>query len=318
MSSVVSQTYETIPSRDRKGAVASRTGRHTLRLLAYKPAWLFLVVPLVSGGCGLPARLGTDLRGESVAKTFYVGGAGIFGNIGALDVPKGLRQGGFEGAAEVFAWQSKIGWSLRDHLDRSRNQTQALRLADKIEEDLDRFPDNPVNIIALSAGTGITTWALEQLREGYTVNVVVFFGSSLSRNYDLSSALKHIDGGLYNFYSRKDQVLRNLVPLAGTVDRRYLGKAVAGLRGFVIPRGVDQKSRQLYRARARNMPWVPAYRRYRYRGGHTDGTRRSFIRHIVTPLLLEERVVQEPQATTQPTTAPSTRPTSDPTRGSDE
>lgn len=283
-----------------------------------KPAWLFLILPSILCGCGLPARMGTDLRGEPIAKTFYVGGAGMFGNIGSLDVPKGLRQGGFKGATEVFAWQSKIGLTLRDHLDRSRNQAQALRLARKIEEYLDRFPGNPVNVIALSAGTGITTWALEQLREGYTVNVVVFFGSSLSRNYDLSSALKHINGELYNFYSRKDQVLRNLVPLTGTIDRRYLGKAVAGLRGFVIPRGTDQESRELYRARARNMPWVRAYRRYHYRGGHTDGTRRSFIRHIVTPLLLEERIVNELQPTTQPTTVPSTRPTSNPTRADDD
>ena len=275
-----------------------------------KTAQTFLIaaIPAVMCGCGLPARMGTDLSGEEAGKTFYVGGAGMFGNIGALDVPKGLRQGGFEGAAVIFDWQSRFGWSLRDQLDRSRNQEQALRLAQEIQAYQDRFPGKPVHIIALSAGTGIATWALEQLPDGYGVNAVVFFGSSLSRSYDLTGALGHVDGMLYNFYSSKDQVLRNLVPLTGTVDRRYSGKLVAGLRGFAIPRGVDGAGRDLYRARARNMPWVRAYRRYGYRGGHTDGTSRSFIRHIITPMLLEHRERPQRPATSQPASGPATRP----------
>ena len=260
-------------------------------------------------GCGLPARIGTDLRGEAAGKTFYVGGAGLFGNFGALDVPKGLGQGGFEGATEIFDWQSRFGWSLRDQFDRSRNQSQARRLAQEIQAYQDHFPGKPVHIIALSAGTGIATWALEQLPDGYGVNVAVFFGSSLSRNYDLTDALGHVDGMLYNFYSSKDQVLRNLVPLTGTIDRRYLGKSVAGLRGFAIPRGVDRAGRDLYRARARNMPWVRAYRRHSYRGGHTDGTSRSFIRHIITPMLLEHREPPRRRATSQPSSGPTTRAT---------
>jgi len=68
-------------------------------------------------------------------------------------------------------------------LDRSRNESEARRLAERIELYMDEFPGRRANIIALSAGTGIATWALEALPSKYHVGPWVS-RSALSRDYD--------------------------------------------------------------------------------------------------------------------------------------
>ncbi len=257
---------------------------------------------LVCGaGCNFAARLGTDLEGERFGKTFYVGGAGqVLGNTGSWDVPRGLRQGGYRGAIEVFTWQSPISIvALLDQVARDRNYEQARRLTRKIQDYLDEHPGRPVNIVALSAGTGIAAWALEQLDEGYSINSVFFLASSLSSNYDLSKMLEHVNGRVFNLYSSRDTVLRGMVPLTGTVDRQYRGAGVAGVRGLAIPRRASDETRELYLRYVRNMPWMRLYQRFNHFGGHTHGVRRSFVKNIITPLLLRT----EAEAGDRPTEA---------------
>ena len=149
---------------------------------------------------------------------------------------------------------------------------------------MDQYPGRPVNIIALSAGTGITTWAIQSLPAGYEVNHVVFVGSSLSRDYDLSPALRRIRGNLWNFYSTNDPILRYGVPVAGTVDREYAA-SVAGLYGFSPPTGADERVVELYRRVLRNMPWRQQYAQYGYRGRHTNSIRRAFVKAVMAPLV---------------------------------
>lgn len=236
-------------------------------------------------GCAWVAKMGSDQRGVSVGKTFYIGGAGPFGHVGSFDVPEGLRAGGYRGAIEVFPWQSWIGWTIRDQIDRYRNDAQGRKLAAKIRAYLDAYPERPVNLVALSAGTGIATWALEHLPPPYRVNHAVFFSSSLSRNYDLSDALQRIRGKLYTFYSPADPILKYAVPIAGTVDRDAGAGSVGGLVGFAPPRSASPAVLRLYEEKVRNMPWRRMYSRYGYDGGHTDATSVDFVGRVVAPLL---------------------------------
>jgi len=230
--------------------------------------------------------LGTDPTGREIGKTFFLGGAGPLGSVvGSVDVPRGLRKGGYRGAIEVFGWQSVFGGTLRDQMDRSRNQGQAERLAQRIKDYLDHYPGRRVNIIGLSAGTGIATWALESLPPEYDVGSVVFLGSSLSRQYDLTTALRHVDGRLFCFYSPKDPVLRFGLRIAGTVDRETFEPNAAGLSGFALPADVDDETRQLYRRRVRNRPYHERYRQYGYYGYHADSTSSEFVAKIIAPLL---------------------------------
>ncbi|TWT44813.1 hypothetical protein RAS1_12310 [Phycisphaerae bacterium RAS1] len=260
-------------------------------------------------GCAWLSYVGTDDRGVALGKTFYIGGAGYLGNVGDIDVPKGLRRGGWRGAIEVIGWQSVIGGALRDQLDRERNLEQAQRVARRILNYVERYPGRPVNLIALSAGTGIATWALESLPEHVRVQNVVFFGSSLSRRYDLREALTRVDGKLYNFHSSRDPVLKVGVPLAGSVDREFA--TAAGLNGFAPPSGTDARGLRVYGDKLRNMPYRSEYARSGYHGLHTDATHARFVRKYVAPLIA--RVWRQPAASDgpQPASQPASAPRAD-------
>jgi len=233
--------------------------------------------------------LGTDTRGSEHGRTYFVGGAGGIGNaVGTVDVPKGLREARYKGSIEVFAWQAVLGGTLRDLVDRDRNEGQARRLAARIEEYMDAYPGRRVNIVALSAGTGIATWALEALPKERSVGTVVFLGSALSRNYDLSAAMQKIDGHLYCFYSADDPLLRYGLPITGSVDRKDGETSAAGLYGFTLPAKADNAKRDWYRSKLRNRPYKSEYAAYGYYGLHADSTSPQFIAKVVYPLLCEE------------------------------
>ncbi len=249
-----------------------------------------LLTALVAGlcclcGCNAITYVGTDYQGEEYGITYYVGGAGPLGHIGTTSVPGGLRDAGYRYATEAFGWQSVVGGTLLDQVFRTRNLGQAQRLARRIERYADKNPRGKINIIALSAGTGIATWAIEDLRPDIRLNTVIYLGSSLSRDYDLSRALDRVDGKLYNFHSPNDDVLRLAVPLTGTVDRDFAGPG--GLYGFIPPPLCAPDVRMIYRERLRNVPYRSKFARYDNKGGHTDGTNRAFVREILAPLILE-------------------------------
>ncbi len=238
-------------------------------------------------GCAALSLLGTDEHGRELGRTYFVGGAGSVGNVvGTIDVPKGLRAARYRGSIEVFGWQSALGGTLRDMLDRGRNEAEARRLAERIERYLDQYPGRRVNIIALSAGTGIAAWALESLAPKYHVGSVAFLGSALSREYDLGPALRRIDGHLYVFYSERDPLLKYGLLLTGSVDRESTG--AAGLYGFELPSGANEKTRRAYADKLRLRPYKPEYGNYGYYGGHTDSTSPKFIAKVVYPLLNEK------------------------------
>lgn len=250
--------------------------------------WLVGALAALTGGtsgCTWMSYLGSSDVGLEHGKTFFIGGAGPVGQaVGTMSVPRGLRTGGWPGAVEVFAWQSVVGGTLRDQVDRGRNLKQAERLARRIQDYQEQYPGRPVNIVALSGGTGVATWALEALPENCRVHAVVFLASSLSQRYDLSAAVRHIDTRLYAFNSQTDSVLRVAVPMTGPIDRDTRPVA-AGLYGFALPPGAGAETRELYRARVSNIRYRTEYALYGHRGGHTGATSRVFVQYVVTPLL---------------------------------
>lgn len=247
--------------------------------------WLCLCA---TGGCTWMSYIGTDDTGAEFGKTYFVGGAGPIGSaVGVTTVPEGLRRAGYRGAIETFGWQSVVGGTLRDQTDRARNEEEARRLARRIQDYLDKHPGRRVNIIALSAGTGIATWALESLDQDCHVGTVVFMASSLSRRYDLSRALGAIDGELHNFFSANDQVLRYGLPITGSIDRQQSWPSAAGLYGFTASARTSHEDRLLYLQKLFNHPYRLSYRRYGNYGQHTDGASEKFIRRVIAPLLSE-------------------------------
>lgn len=239
-----------------------------------------------SSGCGTAVKLlaKTQQQGDrEFGLTYYLGGAGPIGNVGSLDVPGGLLDAGYKGAVEVYTWQSLT--HAGDQINLSRNRAKAAELAAEIKRYRRKYPEQKINIIALSAGTGIAAFALEYLPEGIQIDHAVFLGCSLSSRYDLTRALRRIRGGLYVVYSEFDPILKNVVWYTGTVDRSSAEDGVAGLEGFRLPEHKGPDTERQY-AKLHNVPYRYEFYDYGYEGRHTDSTRREFIREFIAPVIL--------------------------------
>lgn len=256
---------------------------------------------LSAGGCV------TSSSRAPMGKTIYVGGAGNIGPFGTAEIGYALLFAGYDGQYEPFIWQSGRG-AYSDQTAINRNQRVAVSLAERLKRYLEAYPNAPLNIVALSAGCGITTFAIERLPEQYRVNNVVFLGCSLSNRYDLSQMLKRVRGSVYVYTSSSDLVLNQIVSRTGTVDRR--SDLAAGLYGFLPPPQQTDEGRRLYR-KVVQIPWRKEFIRLGWVGQHLDSVNYRFIRRevayrLMTPPLRvyppQPRLVRE--TTTQPVAQP--------------
>ena len=242
----------------------------------------------------LPANFGCPQVLEPLAKArevgdpekgaaFYLGGAGPIGHIGSWDVPQGLSDGGYTGLAEVFTWQGMT--HAGDQINLSGNREKAIELANRIMEYRRQHPGQQINIIALSAGTGVSTFAIEYLPEGVNINKVIYLGCSISSRYDLTRMLKRISSGLYVLHSPYDRILRDVVWYTGTVDRQDAAEGVAGLEGFRPPLRTGPDTEVQY-TKVHNIEYREEFSLTGYEGGHTDSTKRDFVREYLAPVLL--------------------------------
>lgn len=174
----------------------------------------------------------------------------------------GLRAAGLPHRVVHFRWQQGLRATLTfaDLWRTAHHRTSADRLAGLIRETLRDCPDGPVHVLAHSAGTGITAYALESLREDEAITSTVFVGSGLSPGYDLTESLNRCRVGILSVESWLDWFFLGLgTCLLGTCDRRF-GPS-AGMVGFKHPTaGPYQK---LYTLR-----WSPWHVRQGWVGGH--------------------------------------------------
>jgi len=238
----------------------------------------------------LAATLAVNLAGcekraaEQFGKVFYVGGASNLDSI-TNGVPEGLRRAGYRGDVQTFLWTISFN-PLVDQLLTTNAKARAGLLTLAIEDYHRRYPDNEIEVVALSAGTGVAVWAMERLKPNTRIDNVFLLGSSLSHDYDVQRALQHIDGKIHVFYSSHDKVLQ-AVEIVGTIDGKRGVKSV-GQVGLSVPAGAD--------AKIVNTGWSAKYFHYGWAGGHTDCTNKAFVRGVIAPLMLPE-----PQPDSTPT-----------------
>jgi hypothetical protein len=268
------------------GSAASRFG------------WLILGLSLMLsaliGGC--EANTSQDRLG----RTYYIDGAGNWG-YGVAEVHHGLRRAGYEGAIINYRWSPTLNPALDQTIGRPAARLRGAKLGKEIGWYLSDYPDNQVNIICLSAGTGVGVWACESLEPPAKVHNLVMLGSSLSSNYDMRKALENISGAVYVYYAPGDLILQGPVRTFGTIDGQ-MGVDSAGLVGLHPP---GMKSGRIV-----NIPWLPKYERYGWTGAHTDATSEPFVcgylaRHIVPDRQgpAEESTAHTPAPTTAPAAA---------------
>jgi hypothetical protein len=234
-----------------------------LRLLSLT---LVVATSLSGTGCADPR--------EKFGHTWYIDGAGNWG-FGVVDVPVGLEKAGYKGLVTNHHWSLTLNPAL-DQTLRFIARGSASVLAGGITEFLKRNPDADANIIALSAGTGVAIWAVEDLKPPYKVNNLILVGSSLSSSYDVRKALANMKGNIYVYHAASDPVLQGPVRLLGTIDGKFDDSAgLVGLRGPGAAGG-----------RIRNIGWSSKYESLGWTGGHADCTNARFVRaeiskHIV-------------------------------------
>lgn len=211
-----------------------------------------------------------------VGVTFYIPGAGNV-DFGDAGVREGLQAAGYRGEVAAYMWTISFNPAI-DQTIRLNAKLRAKRLADIIEEYMDKYPERPVNLVGLSAGTGIAIWALEDLDPKYKVDNVVLLSSSLWHRYDIGKALERVKGKVFVYYSPYDSVLAGPMKIFGSIDGVF-GEDGAGAVGLHTPHGAE---------RVVNIPWRAEYRKYGYNGGHVDSTSAPFVRtflskHLLTP-----------------------------------
>ncbi|MGB0715135.1 MAG: alpha/beta hydrolase [Phycisphaerae bacterium] len=221
---------------------------------------------------------------------FYLDGSGGGGPITRWsdEVEDGLLRGGFKGTFNEFTWNTGFGM-LADHISReSYKRERAADLNGYIVEHARDEPDDPIYLVAYSAGCAVAVYALEALPDEVMIERVVLLAPSVSQSYDLRSALRRVRHTFWVSRSPHDRVLREALPLTGTADGKY--DKPAGLDGFVpqvaesgvasdLPRGYEK---------IQYLSWQPSFMAEGFMGDHMDIGQSRFIELYVAPLLTDE------------------------------
>lgn len=249
---------------------------------------------LIASSIGCAPKSGWDGKYRADRKqrlthgcTFYFDGAG--GGTTKSNYAEGVVQGmlaaGYPGAGELVSWETGKGLMADQDASVAYKRAQAKLGAARIRSYQKEHPAAPVNLLGFSAGTAEAIFALEVLPETAPVDHVVLLGTSISRDYDMTEALKRVKYKLYIFTSTHDQMLGTLMPLSGTADRKFHDPG-AGIKGFVLPAGASAATRRLYANKIVTIPYSGDFRKDKNMGHHFDNVKMEFIRDQVAPLVI--------------------------------
>ncbi|HUN81029.1 MAG TPA: alpha/beta hydrolase [Phycisphaerae bacterium] len=213
------------------------------------------------------------------------GGGGVISNWG-YGVKEGMKMAGFNGKFVEPHWETGMGVFADQVASDAYKRQKAGDCAAMIRKARAAYPDAPITLMGLSAGTAVAVFTLEALPPGCQVDNVVLLGASIGDDYDLCKALQHVSGRMYVFTSENDAVLNFAVPVAGTADRQAGTIPSAGLNGFTLPAGASPKTCRMY-AKITNIAWRTSFENDGDWGGHTDTTHPRFVRDFIAPLVLQ-------------------------------
>jgi pimeloyl-ACP methyl ester carboxylesterase len=263
------------------------TGKAPLNHGIFQASFLLsaiLAIAAMGTGCmqPLPDRAERMTRGY----IYYLDGAGGGGAISnwAGGVKQGMLDAGYNGAGEIFKWNTGLGVLADQDSTVEYKRSKAAECARSIETYVHDHPGAPVTLMGLSAGTAVTVFTLEALPTSCPVENVILLGASIASDYDLTRALQRVRNRMYVFTSGNDAVLAFLVPMAGTADRQQ-GAASAGLNGFQTPARPSAATRTQY-AKVANIRWNPAFEKAGNFGGHTDTVKAPFVQQYIAPLIM--------------------------------
>jgi pimeloyl-ACP methyl ester carboxylesterase len=214
-------------------------------------------VLLTSAGC-----YSTGSRGAGDGVVLFVPGAGGDG-AWYRGINDGLRDAGETRTIRTFAWGMPGALFVMNFNDKGVHARAEQKLADVIAKQ----PTGPIDIVAHSAGCGVTLGALKQLPEGVRVRRVVLMSPSVSPGYDLAPSLARAEKIDVCRSERDTLFLSWRVSHFGTYDG--VKTRAAGNVGFATsdPR-VTQHA------------WTEADTRLGHDGGHFGATSRAYVASV--------------------------------------
>lgn len=254
------------------------------------------VIGCASKPVGIPAQMPDRAERIEHGYLYYFDGAGggTAKKNWAEGVKDGLLAGGYPGAGEMFTWETGDGLMADQDASVKFKRAKAKDAAAKMIKHAAEYPQPPLDILGFSAGTAVAIFALEYLPESVQVDDMVLLGTSISRDYDLTKALKRVKGHVYIYTSTHDRMLGFLMPFSGTADRKFDDPG-AGITGFVLPKGASAATRKLYAEKIITIPWTAKMEKDGDYGRHFNNVKMEFIRDQVAPLFLGKRVPGQPR-----------------------
>lgn len=251
-----------------------------------RPAVLLAALILPAVGCQAPSSLRTA---ERFNRGYVIILPGVDGaSLVNVSMAQGLNDGGVKHAIEIHDWTTGTALLFAMHLRAiDRNKREASRIAQKIIRYQDQYPGRPVHLIGHSGGGGMAVLTLEALPPNRKVTSAILLAPAIAPDYDLRRALRRTDYGLYNYYSPYDVgFLRLGTTIMGTIDGRHT--SAAGVRGFIMPWGLDQEGRQLYGTKLRQQGYTREMARSGHAGNHFGWATRGFNADWLAPLITNQ------------------------------
>ncbi|MEZ6056603.1 MAG: hypothetical protein R3C01_07850 [Planctomycetaceae bacterium] len=198
-------------------------------------------------------------------------------------IVRGLAEGGFPGAIEIFDWtRGRLHWL--DNLQNSkRHAEQAGLIVERVIGYRTAHPNAPLWLLGHSGGGGMTLLSLIALHErapDVRVTGGILLNPAISRSFPLDVPLAQTERGLWNFCTMGDMFFLMLgTSLFGTIDRQR--GCSAGALGF-LPSKQPVAAPPLTEVR-----WRPRMLLSGHPGGHLGVARPRFVRDYVAPILME-------------------------------
>ena len=201
-------------------------------------------------------------------------------------IVEGLDRGGVPYALEIHDWTSGLAplflWHLMDH---RRNCLQAQRIADRLTEYADQYPNRPIWLVGQSGGGGMAVLALDLLPPGLCVDGAVLISPAIGRDYGLARALGRLRGKMIHYYSSKDLFFLGMgTGVFGNIDRSY-GES-AGRCGFRLPEDLTAEEAQRYETRLEQVDCSEGVPETGHLGLHLTSSSPDFVEKVIAPLLL--------------------------------
>lgn len=236
-------------------------------------------------GCFQPPPATMDQRQQGLVYMFPGIGCGAWCLEPAY---RALRDAGVEAEIRIHEWGTPFYDAMGHLMDYEQNQKRAQIAADQLVAYRSKHPKATIDLVGYSGGGGLTVLVMETLPEDIQLHNVVLVQSAVTPTYDLTQALKRVDGKLVNLYAPGDVIILGWGTLTfGNIDRAHA--PAAGKEGFDIEQAVPDKE---LRSKIVQQGWSPSvFFETGHAGMHAGILGYAWNRAYVAPWLVPGDVV---------------------------